>query len=115
MYDSEAGLESFPLYWRPNPTKILELESDSLSTKKMEIVEFLKSFAPSSPFLPRYLLKWDDDEDKLVKHISKAKDLVFQLFVTFHMLEYHIIIIFVILIILEWVCNHVILHAYVCK
>ena len=35
-------------------------------------MEFLKSTVPSSPFLPKVLLKLDKDE--VIKYVSKAKD-----------------------------------------
>ena len=61
-------------------------------------MEFLKSTVPSSPFLPKVLLKLDKDE--VIKYVSKAKDMDF---------VYHYFVV------LEWVFDHVPLFAYICK
>ena len=51
-------------------------------------MEFLHSFGSFSPLLPKDLLKWNDDEDEVVKHISKDEDSALLYFIIFYIFKY---------------------------
>ena len=65
-------------------------------------MEILRSSAPSTTSSPKNLLKWDDNEAKVVQHISKAKDFIFFHFIIFCTFEYYVGAIFA----LAWMSNY---------